>query len=112
MSCGCNFRRNEDDCITNAGFSYMVLMALKSLGGKASRQQVLFKIKSMFGDHFHQPDKDKLEKNCDGAKKQLLEQGVLQPPNKGYGIWALTEDGRNTLDKRLADLIRTAWVSE
>jgi len=112
MSCGCNFKRNEDDCITNAGFSYMVLMAFKSLGEKeASRQQVFFKIKSMFGDHFHQTDKDKFDKQCDGARRHLVDRKVLEQ-TKIWGIWTLTEFGWATLDDLLADLTITAWASE
>jgi len=79
-----------------------ILRALKKLGGKGARTQVLEEIEAAIGDRFTKADKAKIKSGAVRWQKtleyeilQMRMERLLRPvPETARGVWALTEKGQ------------------
>jgi hypothetical protein len=77
-----------------------VLRALRKLGGKGSRSQVLKEVEKAMAARFTQADMERIssgdlrwQKTLEWEVTAMRDEGLLLPSKLGRGIWALSDTG-------------------
>jgi len=77
-----------------------ILQALRMLGGKGSRSQVLKEVEKAMVARFTQADMERIssgdlrwQKTLEWEVKVMRDEGLLLPSKLGRGIWALSDTG-------------------